>query len=210
MAGQKKHAEGGPLLLKGYERTGGGDARSTRGDILYKPLARCPLWNKQLPRFPTVVNEAVDCPLSFGRVAITNAPRGCRGWSLRNPPEVFGAPAGWLRPTHPGVAGAGVLGCRREASEAPVERGGGAIAEGDMDCRKRSRRRPAFRDPGHAHALTFSCYRGYPFLQAERPVSGTPKRTKQRAGTTRLRRQRLKATGGSAGASEDSSPCHPS
>ena len=37
-----------------------------------------------------------------------------------------------------------------------------------MDRRKRSRRRSAFHDPGHAHELTFSCYRGYPFLQAER------------------------------------------
>ena len=37
-----------------------------------------------------------------------------------------------------------------------------------MDRRKRSRRGPAFHAPGHAHELTFSCYRSYPFLQAER------------------------------------------
>ena len=37
-----------------------------------------------------------------------------------------------------------------------------------MDWRKRSRRRPAFHDLGHAHELTFSCYRRYAFLQAER------------------------------------------
>jgi len=29
-------------------------------------------------------------------------------------------------------------------------------------------RRPAANLPGHAHELTFSCYRGFPFLQAER------------------------------------------
>ena len=28
-----------------------------------------------------------------------------------------------------------------------------------MDWRKRSRRRPVFNDAGHAHELTFSCYR---------------------------------------------------
>ncbi|MBM3995813.1 MAG: hypothetical protein FJ303_16925 [Planctomycetes bacterium] len=28
--------------------------------------------------------------------------------------------------------------------------------------------RPAVNDPGHAHELTFSCYRHYPFLKAER------------------------------------------
>jgi putative transposase len=37
-----------------------------------------------------------------------------------------------------------------------------------MDWRKRSGRRPVFNEPGHAHELTFSCYRRYPFLQAER------------------------------------------
>lgn len=30
------------------------------------------------------------------------------------------------------------------------------------------RHRRNFNEPGHAHELTFSCYRGYPFLQAER------------------------------------------
>jgi putative transposase len=37
-----------------------------------------------------------------------------------------------------------------------------------MDWRKRSGRRRTFNEPGHAHELTFSCYRRYPFLQAER------------------------------------------
>lgn len=37
-----------------------------------------------------------------------------------------------------------------------------------MDWRARSRRRPIFNEPGHAHELTFSCYHGYPFLRAER------------------------------------------
>ena len=30
------------------------------------------------------------------------------------------------------------------------------------------RHRRNYNDPGHAHALTFSCYHGYLFLQAER------------------------------------------
>ena len=29
-------------------------------------------------------------------------------------------------------------------------------------------KRRAFNEPGHAHALTFCCYRRYPFLRAER------------------------------------------
>jgi putative transposase len=29
-------------------------------------------------------------------------------------------------------------------------------------------RRPTANEPGHAHELTFSCYRGFPFLRAER------------------------------------------
>ena len=29
-------------------------------------------------------------------------------------------------------------------------------------------RRHNYNDPGHAHALTFSCYNGYPFLESER------------------------------------------
>ena len=32
----------------------------------------------------------------------------------------------------------------------------------------RRRHRQNFNDPGHAHELTFSCYQGFPFLQAER------------------------------------------
>jgi len=30
------------------------------------------------------------------------------------------------------------------------------------------RKRRAYNDPGHAHELTFSCYKSYPFLKAER------------------------------------------
>jgi putative transposase len=37
-----------------------------------------------------------------------------------------------------------------------------------MDWRTRSGRRRAINEPGHAHELTFSCFRRYPFLQAER------------------------------------------
>ena len=32
----------------------------------------------------------------------------------------------------------------------------------------RKRHRANFNDSGHAHELTFSCYRGFPFLKAER------------------------------------------
>jgi putative transposase len=37
-----------------------------------------------------------------------------------------------------------------------------------MDWRMRGGRRKAFNTPGHAHELTFSCYRRFPFLKAER------------------------------------------
>jgi REP-associated tyrosine transposase len=37
-----------------------------------------------------------------------------------------------------------------------------------MDWRHRSQRRPALNEPGHAHELTFTCFRRYPFLRAER------------------------------------------
>ena len=37
-----------------------------------------------------------------------------------------------------------------------------------MDRRKRSRRRSAFHDPGHAHELTFPATAATCFLQAER------------------------------------------
>jgi putative transposase len=34
--------------------------------------------------------------------------------------------------------------------------------------RSRSRRRQSYNIPGHAHELTFSCYRRFPFLKADR------------------------------------------
>lgn len=37
-----------------------------------------------------------------------------------------------------------------------------------LDYRKRQRRRQTFNVPGDAHELTFSCYRRFPFLSAER------------------------------------------
>ena len=37
-----------------------------------------------------------------------------------------------------------------------------------MHHRDRTRRRHSFNVPGHAHALTFTCYRRFPFLKAER------------------------------------------
>jgi putative transposase len=37
-----------------------------------------------------------------------------------------------------------------------------------MDWRIRHHRRQAFNLPGHAHELTFSCYRGYKFLSSDR------------------------------------------
>jgi putative transposase len=37
-----------------------------------------------------------------------------------------------------------------------------------MDWRLRSMRRPAVNESGHAHELTFSCFRRYTFLKAER------------------------------------------
>jgi len=37
-----------------------------------------------------------------------------------------------------------------------------------MDWRKRLMRRPAMNEPGHAHELTFTCFRGFAFLRAER------------------------------------------
>jgi putative transposase len=37
-----------------------------------------------------------------------------------------------------------------------------------MDWRLRTRRRPAFNEPGHAHELTFTCQRRFKFLAAER------------------------------------------
>src|ERR1700678_2069627 len=37
-----------------------------------------------------------------------------------------------------------------------------------MHWRKRLMRRPATNEPGHAHELTFTCFRSYPFLSAER------------------------------------------
>ena len=36
-----------------------------------------------------------------------------------------------------------------------------------MHWKKRRMRRPTANEPGHAHELTFSCYRGFPFLRAE-------------------------------------------
>src|SRR5207253_2186618 len=38
----------------------------------------------------------------------------------------------------------------------------------DVDWRQRSMRRPLINEPGHAHELTFSCFRRYGFLKAER------------------------------------------
>ena len=37
-----------------------------------------------------------------------------------------------------------------------------------MHWRHRRMRRPAANDPGHVHELTFSCFRGFSFLRAER------------------------------------------
>jgi putative transposase len=37
-----------------------------------------------------------------------------------------------------------------------------------MDYRNRAGRRKAFDEPGHAHELTFTCYRRFRFLAAER------------------------------------------
>jgi putative transposase len=37
-----------------------------------------------------------------------------------------------------------------------------------MHWKERRMRRPAANEPGHAHELTFSCYRRFPFLRAER------------------------------------------
>jgi putative transposase len=37
-----------------------------------------------------------------------------------------------------------------------------------MDWRLRSMRRPAFNEPGHAHELTFNCFRRHAFLSADR------------------------------------------
>ena len=37
-----------------------------------------------------------------------------------------------------------------------------------MSRENRQRRRHSFNLPGHAHELTFSCYRRFPFLRAER------------------------------------------
>src|SRR5436305_14644540 len=37
-----------------------------------------------------------------------------------------------------------------------------------MDWRLREKRRSSVNEPGHAHELTFSCFRGYAFLKAER------------------------------------------
>jgi len=37
-----------------------------------------------------------------------------------------------------------------------------------MDWRLRPNRRPVYNEPGHAHELTFSCFRRYAFLKAER------------------------------------------
>src|SRR5688572_27547315 len=37
-----------------------------------------------------------------------------------------------------------------------------------MGRHNRSRRRQSYNIPGHAHELTFSCYRRFPFLKAER------------------------------------------
>lgn len=37
-----------------------------------------------------------------------------------------------------------------------------------MDWRLRLQRRPAINEPGHAHEFTFSCYRRFQFLKAER------------------------------------------
>jgi putative transposase len=36
-----------------------------------------------------------------------------------------------------------------------------------MDRRQRSSRRRAYNEPGHAHGLTFTCYKRYPFLAKE-------------------------------------------
>ena len=51
-----------------------------------------------------------------------------------------------------------------------------------MDWRLRSLRRPTVNEPGHAHALTFSCFYRFPFLQAERTA---------RPGGPRVRRERV-------------------
>jgi putative transposase len=37
-----------------------------------------------------------------------------------------------------------------------------------MDWRLRAKRRPVFNEPGHAHDLTFTCYRRFKFLAADR------------------------------------------
>src|SRR4051794_40269511 len=37
-----------------------------------------------------------------------------------------------------------------------------------MDWQSRDGRRPTFNTPGHAHELTFSCYKRFTFLQSDR------------------------------------------
>jgi putative transposase len=39
---------------------------------------------------------------------------------------------------------------------------------GEMVYQRRTRRRRAYNEPGHAHELTFSCYHGYRFLERDR------------------------------------------
>src|SRR6266403_851024 len=54
-------------------------------------------------------------------------------------------------------------------SEAPVSHRHSVPARGfDMDWRLRSMRRPTVNEPGHAHELTFCCFRRFAFLKAER------------------------------------------
>ena len=50
-----------------------------------------------------------------------------------------------------------------QTPDEPNARGGG----GSMDFRKRQQRPRGYNDPGHAHELTFSCYRRYRFLSRE-------------------------------------------
>src|SRR6266436_2334330 len=77
---------------------------------------------------------------------------GAWGWSLRKPQQ----------PWHPRRPDAilftadSCLAVRKTVSLAGMSRSG------------KSRHRQSYDIPGHAHELTFSCYRRYPFLRAER------------------------------------------
>jgi hypothetical protein len=50
------------------------------------------------------------------------------------------------------------------------------IQEPTMHWQDRRMRRPALNEPGHAHELTFTCFRGYPFSRPSAPANGSPTR----------------------------------